>query len=365
MTPTETPRGAAESILPRTWPQQSKPIFTFLNATLLFLLSAHIIRRIIASTNIFLGLLFMCLSLAPTFFFGRLILKHFRDPSVPNQFLLQQFLLSALPLIFLIIPLEIILIIVSLLPLTFVYHEKIIGELEGIEEAISTNEALKDDPDELLKLFTEALQHLFKYIPFWAIAVTLIAVAVLSAGTAEELGKWLVSRRYRTVEYEAVISGMERISARGILASACMSGLGFATIENIGYGMNIGSMSASTWLGIVGLAFVALFRGALAFAVHIGTQLYVAVTAAQKHLFQDDGSVPLALLYAILFHGLFDAIAFVTLMGTIAGKIPAWFSLIVPIIDLGLVIGLCLLVRSRYRALLDRERVLISTASEV
>lgn len=365
MTPTEIPLGNAGSTIPRTLSQRSKPVFTFLNTALLFFLCAHIIRRIIASTNLFLGLFFMCVSLAPTFFFGHLILKYFRDPAVPDQFHLQQFLLSALPLIFLVLPLEVVLSVASLLPLIVIYHQRIIGELQGIEEAVSTNEALLDNPDELFKLFTEALQRLFEYIPFWAVAITLIAVAVLSAGTAEELGKWLVSRRYRTIEYEAVISGMQRISARGIFASACMSGLGFATIENIGYGMKIGSMSASTWLGFAGLALVALFRGALAFAVHVGTQLYVAVAAAQNHLFHDGGSVDVALLKAILFHGLFDAIAFVTLMGTIAGKVPAWFSLLVPVVDLGLVLALCLLVRSRYRALLNRENMLASMGPEV
>lgn len=115
----------------------------------------------------------------------------------------------------------------------------------------------------------------------------------------------------------------------------------------------VASITGSTGL----LVFLGLFRGAVALPVHVGTQLYVAVVAAQRYVFLDDVKVSTALFQAILFHGTFDAIAFIStfLVGT--KRIPVWVGFLVPVADIIMVSLLLLVCRARYKALLERERV--------
>lgn len=205
----------------------------------------------------------------------------------------------------------------------------------------------------------DLLAKLPSLFPLPAIILAALLIAFLSAGLVEEVGKWIVSRRYKNIDIDARLRHTRRISVSGIFACTCISALGFATMENIGYsGMSELSIIRQNVLLV---AFLALGRGFVAYLVHIATQLHVAVAAAQRLFFGDGMSVGVALLHAILLHGMFDGVAFVTVILVVTRNIPVGLLFLVPVFDVVVAVLFGLLVRARYRALLERERAMFSS----
>lgn len=130
-------------------------------------------------------------------------------------------------------------------------------------------------------------------------------------------------------------------------------------MENIGYSMSeLSDLKQQVPLA----ALLGLARGFIAYALHIATQLYVAVAAARKYLFGDRGSVSIALLHAVIVHGAFDGVAFVVLVLAALKKVPSWILFVVPVFDVAVVVLFGMLVRARYLALLQREHAVQSPA---
>ncbi|CDF37555.1 unnamed protein product [Chondrus crispus] len=326
---------------------------SFRNPCLLFLVLLFILRLFFAvftTPDYGVGFLFVLISLLPAAVVGWFILSRFRDEIVGRPFLFLQFLIGAIPLILFIIPLELITTAAALIPIVFAIRGDLEEDLPKIIEAAEGGNS---------KAVQQLIQQLAQSIPLWAIILSLVLIAYVTAGTVEEVGKWLVARRY--IGLECICGQDERkVGCRGIMASACMAALGFATIENIGYVSGMARAASQNSSAELLFVFLGLFRGLLAFPVHVGTQLYVAITASQRHIFMDDVSVPWALFHAILFHGTFDVLAFLSGALVTLRLWPAWIGLLVPVIDIIMVVLLLLVCRARYKALLERERMAMS-----
>lgn len=345
------PLTAATPVLPRLRDRlnlrscRPQSLFNPCSSFLLLLLFLRLLVAILVTPNVLKGLLFAIIAILPTIVAGWLVLKHFRDEIVNRPFLLMQFLIGAIPLVILVIPVELIFAIVSAIPVLLSDANEIDGKQQEFLDVIKGGNEQK---------IMEFYKTIAESIPLPTMILTLVLVAYLSAGLVEEVGKWLVARRFLSLE---CVCGNDdkRIGARGILASACMAALGFATTENIAYVMAMAHVQTAGFP--VFLILMGLFRGVIALPVHIGTQLYVAVSAAHRYVFLDETKVMGALFQAILFHGTFDAIAFVSTLLVGLGRIPMWVGFLVPVIDVVLVSFLLLICRARYKALLERERV--------
>lgn len=210
------------------------------------------------------------------------------------------------------------------------------------------------------------IDALAKILPLWKVLLFFILTSFLVAGVVEELGKWIIARRYRKIEPERAADDdmvVPNIGCRGILASFCMTALGFAATENVFY--MLGILQANRGSFSFGAAGLVLMRRLLAYPVHVGTTFYVGVAAARRHVFGDGISVGLALSVAIILHGVFDGVGFLALILVTLGKVPKWVGGGVPVFDLGLVGLLLLLCRGRYKALLEREKVVRGVVQEL
>lgn len=317
---------------------------------LLILLFLRLLIGVLYTPNVLKGLLFAIIAILPTIVIGWFVLKHFQDEIVNRPFLLMQFLIGAIPLVILVIPVEILFSLVATLPALLSAARAMEGKQQELLDAVEGGNPEKID--EIYKAIVESIS-----LP--VVIITALLLAYLAAGLVEETGKWLVARRFLGLE---CVCGNDdrRIGARGILASACMAALGFATTENIGYVMAMAHVPTAGFP--IGLVLLGLFRGVVAFPVHVGTQLYVAISAAHRYVFLDETEVMGALFQAILFHGTFDAIAFVSTLLVVLGRLPSWVAILVACCDVVLVGFLFLVCRARYKALLERERV--ATLSE-
>lgn len=325
-------------------------LFTPLSIFLLTLLLLRVFIGILQTPNILEGLLFAFIALLPAFIIGWLVLTRFRDELANGAFLFMQFLIAAIPLIILVIPAELFIAAICAAPVIINVLLHMQDELEDVAAA-----AAAQDEKKLQEFLAEAVQ----YVSLPAVIITALLIAYFSAGMVEEIGKWFVSRRF--LGLECICGNDDKIvGCRGILASACMAGLGFATTENIGYVMGMSKLAKGTG-GTFLAAFLGLFRGVIAVPTHVGTQLYVGIAAAQRHVFLDEVKVSIALFHAILFHGTFDAVAFVVTILVVTETVPVWLGLLVPVVDIFLVTLLLLVCRARYKALLERERVALAS----
>lgn len=332
-------------------PQPSGDRFVFSGCTyfLLFIAAAVLIAAVVTSPRPFYTLLFVILAFLPAVPVARFILRNFQDSAVSKSFLLTQFLLGAVPLIIVAGQVELVLTVIFAI---MVFR----SELAAAKQALSSIQGATSSTDQ--DKADAALQALLKVTPLWKVLIFFLLVAFITAGLVEEAGKWFVARRYRKLD-NAEDSSSARIGCRGILASACASALGFAMTENVGYVLGIANANRTGFsFGLVGLA---LLRGILAYPVHVGTQFYVGVSAARWHVLGDRASVAWALFVAVLFHGTFDAVAFICMVLVGLKRIPEWVGAFVPVFDVVLVGFLLLLCRGRYTALLQRERVLMVT----
>lgn len=331
---------------------EDQPMVSGCTRVLLIIVAFILILLILISPRPLYTLLFVLLALLPAYPIVRFIQTSFQDDAVSRNFLVAQFLLGALPLVIVASNVEWI--------LTFAIGFLVFrNEVSLVETAIENGQGSASfaGGDDLTEQIISALSE---SIPLWKIIIFFLLIAYVAAGMVEEVGKWIVARRYRKIDADNAEvdanSGL-RVGCRGILATACMGALGFAATENVFYVLGIAQASRAGFsFGLVGLA---LFRGILAYPVHVGTQFFVAVSAAQRHVFEDKSSVPFALFIAVLFHGTFDGVALICMVLISLKKVPSWIAVLVPVFDIMLIGLLLLLCRGRYKALLERERVVL------
>ncbi|CAN8075147.1 unnamed protein product [Agarophyton chilense] len=307
------------------------------------------------------------LSILPAVLVGKFVLKKFADEAVTKSFLISQFFLGA----FLLSPIVVIVDSGLALVFGFILFSSEIVELckfPGLLNAIDGPNLFETDItrafDSTLAVSGEPLginpdmifAYIREHVPLWKMIVYALFSAFIVAGLTDEVAKWMLARRYREVNKRD--ENLDRyccISCKGILSVACMGALGFATIENYGFVMGLRSSPDSRFgLRLVSLA---LFRGFLAFPVHVGAQFYVAVAAAQSYIFREPIGVVKSLSIAALIHGLFDAISLVTLIFVGVLGVPPWVDISVIMLQACLTILLVVVCRVRYKALLQREKM--------
>lgn len=330
-------------------PTSSRPrLVSPCTAFMIVLFLIRIIVGIVTSDSKLFSLLFAALAILPAVVTAWWVLRAFHDGSLPNSFLLSQYFVGAVPLFIITTILGVIFTVISALPALLLLPKEVLKKLKDLTSI--TDE--KKGQELMEQVITEV-----KKLPAWAIVLTIFLLAFLAAGAVEEIGKWLFSRRYKRPLREATDAG-RHVGARAILASTAMVSLGFATMENIGYIIGLGSMGGSLLsFSVVGLA---LLRGLMSFPLHISTQLHVAVAAGHLHVFNDNTRVSVALFHAIIFHGIFDGVTYSSVALTLLEKTPAWTLLATVGAEVFLVGVLILLVRARYTGLLERERVAMS-----
>lgn len=296
-----------------------------------------LIAAVVVSSNPFYTLIFILVAVLPAIIFLRIIKRRFHDDAVPSFFLVSQFLFAAVPLTF------IVFIVETLLSLIF-FFIVLSPELSAL---------LKRQDDEPL-----SIEDLKALIPTWKLVTLALLSGYIVAAITEESAKWLLSRRYRRInEIPSNQQNDLRISVRGVLAIASVSALGFATFENVLY--LIGWSEPSKTGGFpIGRAGLAVLRDIFAFPLHIGTTFVIALVEARRFVLSDTLSVWSAFATAIFFHGTFDASALVIAALVLKGVLPEWCEAIAVAIQAVLVILLVVLCRSRFQALIERERAL-------
>lgn len=327
---------------------------TVCNRFLLILIAVFIIVAVVLSPSPFLTLVFVILALVPAFPFVRYVNRNFRDRAVSRSFLVSQLVIAAVPLLIIASQIEWILSALIGLALFNAEYSKVEAALENLDAADTAGE---DDFN------TKLIETMAKTLPVWKIVIFFVLFSFFTAGAVEEIGKWIVANRFKRIEPEQPADAnatAPRVGCRGILASFCMTALGFAAAENTGFVLGIVQANRNKFsFEAVG---VVLFRGILAYPVHIGSQFYIGVSTAQRYVFKDPGRVWPAVLVAVLFHGAFDAISLVFVVLITLKKIPVWTGTVVPVFDLVLIVLLLLLCRWRYKALLERERAVFPQA---
>ena len=150
------------------------------------------------------------------------------------------------------------------------------------------------------------------------------------------------------------------------MRGAVYGALGFAAVENLGYTLGLAEKSTFSRSSFpIQLVAFSLLRDVLAYPLHIGTQFYVALAAAQRYLMNDGPSVFVSFIVGVLFHGLFDLVAFIGLILVASKIIPAWLGSVVLVLQFGFVVLLVMLCRSRYKALIERENAMSANITPV
>lgn len=334
--------------LPRV-ERADQPVLTSGSRISLVVITIVLAVFIIASTRPLYTLLFVILALLPAFPIIYFIRTRFQDNAVGWTYLLNQLLIGASSLVFVTMMLE------SLLTVA-------IGSLIFMNDSRAVTLALNAEPEAGEDTESEEyIADLLQSVPLWKMILFFLLIAYITTGMVEEVAKWILARRYRKVDEENAqvdATSTVRIGCKGILAIACMGSLGFAAMENMGYVLAI-AFSIRTGFSFK-IVEISLLRGLLAYPLHVGTQFFVALSAAQWHVFKERSSVMFALLVAILFHGTFDGVALIGMVLIAAKIIPGWAGYLIPVFDFLLIGFLLLICRARYKGLLERERLVLT-----
>lgn len=208
------------------------------------------------------------------------------------------------------------------------------------------------------KTLEDSLASFLDMIPLWKLVVLVLLISFIIAGTIEELGKWLVARRYQKIDHDpANVQLGIQIGCNGILAIVSTGALGVATAENMLYVFAISTSNTVEQFPFQTL-FYALLRTSLALPLHVALQFFVGLAAAHNHVFKEGASVTVSLLLAVLIHGTFDAIAFFSVLFNSIHLLPDIFAYFVPVLQFLIVLPVCLLCQARYKALTARERTI-------
>lgn len=301
-----------------------------------------IVIAVASTPSPFLTLLFVLLAILPAALIGKFIRGHLHDEAIPDGFLKTQFLFAAVPLTIVVIIVELTIMVVFVMALFS-------GNLEDISNALTGGDSVETDGGELMTKLTGL-------VPLWKWIVLCLFLAFVVAAGTEEGAKWLLARRYQKVnELPENTPANRRLTVRGILAIACSSALGLATVENLSYVLGISQYSSKSVFPFrrVGLT---VLRDLLAFPIHVGGTFYIALAAAQRAVLGDGPSVLASFFVAVLFHGCFDAFALLIGLFIMLELIPDWVEFMVVVVQSVVVIGLMILCRSRFKSLIERER---------
>lgn len=368
------PHGYDDETMPR-WRIRLRHISPCMSYSLVSVLLLAILVSSL-SPNPLYALMFAFLAILPAGIVARFLMTNFHDTAVSEPFLVKQFFIGAIPLAILVLIVE--LIFTGIISLALFSSELATVSDELLNGANSTLPLNTTTPTDTTRTQTTLklqsillainkrsfLDVMLEVVPLWKAVLYSFLTAFLVAALVEEVGKWLVSGRYKKINSEPSNLELGRtISCRGILAICSMGALGFATIENLGFVL---FLSASRSDGFpFNLVFMAVLRGILAFPVHVGAQFFVGVTAAQNYIFHDNRSVFYAILIVIMFHGSFDAAALVVSDLLTMRSWPQWSMAFVIGFQLFLAGLLLILCRGRSKALLERERIAVPLEEEV
>ncbi|PXF42058.1 hypothetical protein BWQ96_08226 [Gracilariopsis chorda] len=329
---------------------------------------------LLVSPRPFYAVLFTFVAILPAYLVALFVLRRFKDHAVSKSFLFSQFILGAVPLSFAVLIVETIIGLVIALTL-FSSDMKKIKKLMAASVPSAQTHFNRNDLFQTIHTFNASstddksasdllAQQVMEMLPLWKLLLMSILTAFVVAALTEELGKWLIARRYKLVnELEPNVDNARSISCKGILSVACMGALGFATAEHALFSMGM-SLAPSSGFPLAQLTTLT-FRALLAFPIHVGTQCYIAVATAQTFLFREPSRVLSALFLAVVFHGTFDATPFVLSLLYLKLGIPSWTMLLVPPVQVSLAVLLLVLCRGRYKALLEKEQMLSTSDAAV
>lgn len=347
-----TPLPEKPSSDPLPEPESPEPLEEPLNAAnkmLVFFVVFILAFLVVISPNPWQTVLFLILSLVPSYPFFRYIRYAFPDPAVSRSFLASQLLLAAVPGFLIVANIQ---TLITALVGFLVFN----SNYEAVTLALDDIDSSSLSSDDYNNAILEALS---KIVPLWKILVFFCLIAFLASGPIEEFAKWAVARRYKQIvpnepADDSVVPS--RIGVRGILASFCIPAIGFAMSENIFFMLGVAnarrdSFSWSTAASVLG-------RGILAYPLHVGAQFLIGVASAQRDVLGDQVSVWAAVFTAIIIHSMFDLVGFIVLVLVAADKVGNWLGALVPAVDLIVVLFLGILCWSRHRSLVQREKML-------
>lgn len=330
-------------------------------------------------------LLLFAIGLFPVFLILRFVHVHLRgnndgnnEPDVHWSFLFNQFVLAAIPGTFIIVVVE--MTIFAGLIYAFLGKE-LIAILQAYEESKNNTDVNSGDDD-------MSSENILASLPIWKLILVALGNAFIVAATVEEAVKWLFARRALT-RHQHQQQDSHQSSSKSvyeILSSACVCGLGLAMVENNAYVLGLSTAKASGTAALISTnksVFLIALRDVLAFPVHVGATLSIAVTAAtnivndQLHSHSstdnDDGvatppppkaSVAKAWLTAVAYHGLFDGAAMVVAVLVAKKLLPSVMEGVVVALQAALVVAFSILLRARFRALIEREHAFVVQRTE-
>ena len=307
---------------------------------------------------------FIALGTLPGIIVLLFILRKFYDPAVSRKSLFIQFLLGAIPLAVAIIIIQGVL---SALIMFIFYSDRLMNEIDSDSAEAAEVQTAARFIASLLPLVrhhsvnTSNGVSLFQTFrkPLWKLILATLLIVFVTSSAVEEIGKWILARRYRNLnDKDDDLQSQTRIGCKGILAIISIGALGFAFFENVLYAGLISTAEQDLLLRL-GIVFL---RGSIAFTLHVSTQFYVGVAAASQYVFRDHANIALSLFISILFHGTFNAFELITIPFATEADVPTYISFITLGLQIGSVCLLLLLCRGRYKALLDRERMVATAA---
>lgn len=158
-----------------------------------------------------------------------LIVYRLRDQVVTKSFLLYLVFLTAVPVMFLVTVVELVIAIVGLLTVLGSSFEALAKEyaegMAAIAKKVPQGTTLTPEQKKAVKKSMEALwKHIKSKVPMWQIVALVLIMAFAVAGFTEEMAKYLVGKRYRTKLNDG-------IRCQGVIACASAAGLGLAGAE--------------------------------------------------------------------------------------------------------------------------------------
>ena len=297
------------------------------------------VQRIVSSLRPMLGLFLDILFLFLITFTSEILWRYFSDHTITPRCLLNQFFNGAIFLQLFILLARILVGAILYIASAYVWGYGFINKFS-------------DEPD------------LSRPFPFIFVAILTIFLACASV---EEVGKWLLARRYKKLNHYFQNSQPSRsMSSRGIILYACFGALGVITSQTLFFFLfclNTSGVPAMFFpsYGLWGVLLFAL----LSIPVQISSQVYVAIAAAKTVVFHDPDCVMFALFVAVLFHGAFLTVAMIEGLVLWAGfQFPRNGALGAVVVQVVLVVSFLVLCRAKYNAVLERERVMLASLME-
>lgn len=148
---------------------------------LLVLLFLRVLVSVLLTPNILEGFMFAFVALLPTVIVGWFVLTRFRDELVNRPFLLMQFLLAAIPLILIVVPVELLISALSSFPIIIDIVSRMGDKLQDLLAQLQTaGEA--GDQQKFVEIFQDFIKEAMTTVSLPALIMTMLLVAYFSAG---------------------------------------------------------------------------------------------------------------------------------------------------------------------------------------